>query len=176
MKATALDLTGLARHAWEELEPELAGRNVEFVLHPLPPGHGDLRLVRQVLANLLENAAKYTTKQDPARIEMGSTTTAEETVYFVRDNGAGFDMRRAGELFQVFRRLHDAQDYPGTGIGLASVQRIIARHGGRVWAEGELGVGATFYFTLSPVPRTLSHAEPRGDEVAAADGLASLPG
>jgi PAS domain S-box-containing protein len=175
MNATTLDLTAMTRAAWDELEPELEGRSVEFVLPPLPAAHGDPRLIRQVLTNLLENAVKYTKKKDRALIEMGSKVTAEETVYFVRDNGAGFDMRRADEVFQVFRRLHDAQDYPGTGIGLASVQRIVARHGGRAWAEGEPDRGATFYFTLSPVSRTASNAAPSAP-IAAPEDLASLPG
>jgi len=176
MNTTALDMTVLARAAWDELESDLEGRNVEFVLHPLPSGHGDLRLVRQVLANLLENAVKYTKKQDQARIEMDSRVIDEETIYFVRDNGAGFDMRRADEVFQVFRRLHDAEDFPGTGIGLASVQRIVTRHGGRVWAEGETGRGATFYFTLGPGSRNTSNAQPGNAAMAASEDLASLPG
>lgn len=169
MKLTTLDLTTLARSAWDELAPELDGRRVDFLLHPLPPGHGDPRLVRQVVANLLGNAVKYTKKQDQAVIEMGSLVSPEGTVYFVRDNGAGFDMRRADELFEVFRRLHDAEEFPGTGIGLASVQRIVSRHGGRVWAEGEPGLGATFYFTLSPAARNQPLAEPASKKAVFAE-------
>jgi PAS domain S-box-containing protein len=172
MNPRTLDLTDLARSAWDELVPDLVGRNVEFLLHPLPPGNGDPRLVRQVLANLLGNAVKYSKNQEKAKVEVGSKVIADVTVYFVRDNGAGFDMRRADELFQVFRRLHDAEDFPGTGIGLASVQRIVARHGGRVWAEGQPGRGATFYFSLSPVAVDL----PVPRLIPAQGNLAGLPG
>jgi PAS domain S-box-containing protein len=154
-----LDLTMLARSAWDELTPELEGREVELVLHTLAPGRGDPRLVRQVLANLLGNALKYSRRRERATIEVGSRTSAEATVYFVRDNGAGFDMRYSSGLFQVFQRLHHAEDYPGTGIGLASVKRIITRHGGQVWAEGKIDHGATFYFTLEPTSEHLKTTE-----------------
>lgn len=153
---TALDLTALARSAWDELAPELAGRDVELTLSALPPGQGDPRLIRQVLANLLGNAVKYTSQQAQARIEVGSQVIAGTTVYFVRDNGAGFDMRYSSGLFEVFKRLHRAEDFPGTGIGLASVKRIITRHGGQVWAEGRPNHGATFYFTLESTSEDLS--------------------
>jgi PAS domain S-box-containing protein len=158
-KPSTLDLTGLARSAWDELAPELDGRDVQLVLPALPPGQGDARLIRQVLANLLGNAVKYTRQQEHATIEVGSRVTPTSTVYFVRDNGAGFDMRYASGLFEVFKRLHRAEDFPGTGIGLASVKRIITRHGGRVWAESRPNQGATFYFTLGPTSEGLAESE-----------------
>jgi len=112
----------------------------------------DAALLRAALENLLGNAWKFTSKTAEAQIEFGMapppSDSEEERVYFVRDNGAGFDMAQVGQLFQTFRRLHTPDEFPGTGIGLAAVQRIIHRHGGRVWAEGTVGRGATFYFTL----------------------------
>jgi PAS domain S-box-containing protein len=169
--AATLDLTTLARSAWDELAPELDGRSVDFVLHQLPPGRGDSRLVRQVLANLIGNSVKYTRTRDAATIEVGSRPADDGPVYFVRDNGVGFDMLQAEGLFTVFRRLHRADEFPGTGIGLASVQRIVARHGGRVWAEAEVDRGATFYFTLgssmSDHAETAQARPPRQDVPAA---------
>ena len=109
---------------------------------------GDGPLMTIVLTNLLGNAWKYSSKQTPAHIEFGKTTKEKETVFYVRDNGAGFDMAHAGKLFAPFERLHRDSDFEGTGIGLATVQRIISRHGGRIWAEAAPGAGATFFFTL----------------------------
>jgi light-regulated signal transduction histidine kinase (bacteriophytochrome) len=110
--------------------------------------YGDGNLLRLVLENLLGNAFKFTRHTQVARIEFGMTESKSETIYYVRDNGAGFDMTYVNKLFQPFHRLHDAREYPGTGIGLASVQRIIHRHGGKVWAEGAVNKGATIYFTV----------------------------
>jgi light-regulated signal transduction histidine kinase (bacteriophytochrome) len=105
-------------------------------------------LLQQVFINLLSNARKFTRKKPKALVEVGWREQGPEKVYFVRDNGAGFDTRHAGKLFGVFQRLHRADEFEGTGVGLSIVQRIIQRHGGRIWAEGEVDQGATFYFTL----------------------------
>ena len=114
---------------------------------------GDESLLRMVLENLLGNAWKYSSRQTKALIEFGSETVDGENVYFVRDDGVGFDMRFVGKLFRPFQRLHAVGDFEGTGIGLATVQRIVERHGGRVWAEGEVDEGTTFRFTLWPKSR-----------------------
>jgi light-regulated signal transduction histidine kinase (bacteriophytochrome) len=110
--------------------------------------NGDQALLHAVLQNLIGNAWKFTSNRSDARIELGTMPRKGPPVYFVRDNGAGFDMHYAGQLFGAFQRLHDAREFPGTGIGLATVQRIIQRHGGRIWAESTVGHGATFYFAL----------------------------
>ena len=143
-----VDMDGLVREALEELLPERQGRQVEIRAARLPPSSGDTAMLKQVWANLLSNAIKYTRKRDPAVVEIGSELADGETVYFVRDNGTGFDMRYAHKLFGVFQRLHRAEDFEGTGVGLAIVQRIVQRHGGRVWAESAVDRGATFRFTL----------------------------
>lgn len=124
----------------------------EVRVQPLPDAPGDHALLRQVWLNLLSNAIKYSATRRPPRIEIGCQTQAGEQVYYVRDNGVGFDMRYAGKLFGVFQRLHGADEYPGTGVGLAIVQRIIARHGGRVWAQAAPDEGATFSFSLPSHP------------------------
>jgi signal transduction histidine kinase len=125
---------------------------VDFDIAPEVRGWGDATLVRAALANLLENSWKFTGKHATARIEFGAAANdgAQDgaAVYFLRDDGAGFDMRDAERLFSPFQRLHKQSDFEGTGIGLATVERIIRRHGGRIWAEGEIERGATFYFTL----------------------------
>jgi len=138
----------MVRQVLADLSAEQEGRQVEIIVGELPPCQGDPGLLRQVWMNLLSNALKYTRKREVARIEIGSQEQDGETVYFVRDNGTGFDMQYAGKLFGVFQRLHRDDEFEGTGIGLAIVQRIISRHGGRVWAEGKVGQGATFYFTI----------------------------
>jgi light-regulated signal transduction histidine kinase (bacteriophytochrome) len=135
-----------------ELQRQNPERMVEVVIAPELRARGDARLVRVVLENVLGNAWKFTAEKPQARIEFGVQTTAERSpVFFVQDNGAGFDMTYADKLFGAFQRLHRTSEFPGTGIGLATVQRIIHRHGGRVWAEGEVGRGATFYFTLEGI-------------------------
>jgi len=118
-------------------------------LQELPPATADASLIQQVYANLIGNAVKYTGKRDLAKIEVGSFKQDRETVYFVRDNGVGFDMRFADKLFGVFQRLHSDEEFEGSGIGLATSQRIIKRHGGRIWVEAEIDKGAVFYFTLA---------------------------
>lgn len=151
MRDARVDLSDLAREVLANLEMETRGRNIDWNIPPLATVAGDAAMLKQALGNLLGNAVKYTRGRDPARIEMG--TAGEEDgriVVFVRDNGAGFDMLYADKLFGVFQRLHRADEFEGTGVGLANVQRIIARHGGRIWAEAELDKGATFYFTLKP--------------------------
>jgi signal transduction histidine kinase len=141
----------LVRQALEDLRAEHEGRQVDVVVGDLPTCRADPALLRQAWVNLIGNALKYTNKRSDARVEIGSRREAGEVVYFVRDNGVGFDMRYAGKLFGVFQRLHKAGEFEGTGVGLAVVQRIVHRHGGRVWAEAALGQGATFFFTLPPV-------------------------
>ena len=138
----------LVQEVLEELRPELVSRRLDVVVGELPACHADPALLRQVWANLLGNAFKYTRRHDPARVEVGCAEREGESVYFVRDTGAGFDMRYAGRLFGVFQRLHRAAEYDGTGVGLAIVQRVVHGHGGRVWAEAAVNRGATFYFTI----------------------------
>ncbi|MEI9895038.1 MAG: response regulator [Chthoniobacter sp.] len=148
-----VSLSNLVQLVLDELQAEREGRRVEIRLEELPDCLGDRSLLRQVFVNLLSNALKFTRKRDPAVIEIGCREEAGEPVYFVRDNGAGFDMQFAGKLFGVFQRLHGVDQFEGTGVGLSIVQRIIHRHGGRIWAEAELDKGATFRFTLpSPSP------------------------
>ncbi len=150
-----VDLSRLACSVVEELRQEDPGRRVEVAIQPGVRAEGDGRLLRVVLENLFGNAWKFTSRCEQGRIEFGTAGHAAldpgqagRTVYFVRDNGAGFDPAYAGKLFGVFQRLHPATEFPGTGIGLATVQRIIHRHRGRIWAEGAVNEGATFYFTL----------------------------
>jgi|GEM_PF-1444256 len=148
LRREELDLSPLAREILENLGREHPERQVERVVAGQAIAYGDFRLLRVVLENLLGNAWKFTSKKEQACIEFGVETIGDETVYFVRDNGAGFDARYADKLFGAFQRLHSASEFEGTGIGLATVQRIIHRHGGKVWAESEVGQGATFYFML----------------------------
>lgn len=153
MADESVDLQALAEQVRLLLEPAAAGRVVEWTLGPLPEVRGDAALLRQVLTNLLDNALKFTRPRAEARIRVGAQRTPTEVVIFVRDNGVGFDERHAEQLFGVFQRLHGRAEFEGTGIGLASVRRIIARHGGRTWAESILGEGTTVYFSL-PLPGT----------------------
>lgn len=150
LRRLRVDLTELARSAFAELTTGAPATPVELRLAPVPESFGDPALLRQVLANLLSNALKFTAKVDRPVIELGAVASSGDTAYFVRDNGAGFDMAFANQLFGVFHRLHGADEFEGTGVGLAIVRRIVERHGGRVWAEGRVGEGATFYFTLAP--------------------------
>ncbi len=144
----SVDLGALARAAIARLQRAEPARQVEIVIATNLTGDADPRLLSVALDNLLGNAWKFTSKSSGARLELGSEVTPSGLAYFVRDNGAGFDQQYAHKLFGVFQRLHTEVEFPGTGIGLATVARIIHRHRGRVWAEGEVGKGATFYFTL----------------------------
>jgi signal transduction histidine kinase len=144
----AIDTGRLVRDALDELGSPWPDRQVEILVGDLPASSGDPALLKQVWLNLLSNALKYTRKRDKAVVEIGCMKTSGTDTFFVRDNGTGFDMRYADKLFGVFQRLHRAEDYEGTGVGLAIVQRIVHRHGGRVWADAAIDRGATFYFTL----------------------------
>jgi predicted ATPase/signal transduction histidine kinase len=148
-----VDLGILTQEVVRDVETELRGRNVHWHLGHLPVVTGDRAMLRVVLANLVSNALKFTRPRTPAEIEIGATEQSDAWVVFVRDNGVGFDSRHAHKLFGVFQRLHREADFEGTGIGLANVQRIIERHGGRTWAQGEIDHGATVYFTLPRADR-----------------------
>jgi signal transduction histidine kinase len=147
------------------LKPEWDGRDVEWKIAPLPSVECDQTLVKQVFQNLISNALKYSRPRQPAVIEVGPTQVDGQLAIFVRDNGVGFNMRYADKLFGVFQRLHRPEDFEGTGVGLATSQRIIKKHGGRIWAEAELDKGATFYFTVGGSP----HGETRGSAAAAGE-------
>jgi len=149
VKSERVDVVKLVKSALEELKPQREGREIELRVGNLPTCQGDFALLKQVWINLLSNAVKYTQGRTPATIEIGCSQENGEQVYFVRDNGAGFEMQYAHKLFGVFQRLHRADEFEGTGVGLAIVQRIVHGHGGRVWAQAELNRGATFYFTLA---------------------------
>ena len=148
MRTENVNLSEMARSISEELKKTHPERHVEFIITPGLVGRGDEKLLRIAMYNLLENAWKFTGKVDVARIEFGAEDDDGTTTYFVRDNGAGFDMKYGDKMFSPFQRLHSVGEFPGTGIGLASVQRVIHRHGGKVRAEGEVGKGATIYFSL----------------------------
>lgn len=148
MIATRVDMEALAKTVFEELAAQAPGRDIEFTIHPAPPVYGDQAMIRQVLANLFGNAIKFTRTREKASIEFGYQPELRKGAYYVKDNGVGFDMQYGGKLFGVFQRLHAATEFEGTGVGLALVYRIITRHGGEVWAEGQVDRGAKFYFTL----------------------------
>jgi light-regulated signal transduction histidine kinase (bacteriophytochrome) len=148
LKRSDVDLSAVARRIADRLQNTTSIRQVEFRIDDTVHASGDLRLLTLVLENLLGNAWKYTSKRERTRIEFGQREHEGQTAYFVRDNGAGFDMTYAKKLFKAFQRLHSAEEFEGTGIGLAIVQRIVERHGGQVWAEGQVDGGAMFCFTL----------------------------
>jgi light-regulated signal transduction histidine kinase (bacteriophytochrome) len=145
----SVDLNTLVQEVIRDFAPETHGRDIHWRIADLPVVTGDRALLRMVLVNLISNALKFTQPRPQVDIEVGFTREANETVVFVRDNGVGFDMQYVGKLFGVFQRLHRVDEFEGTGIGLANVRRIIARHGGRTWAQGEVDHGATFFFSLS---------------------------
>jgi len=145
-----LSMEGLVKEVLAEIRSADPEREFEAEIGELPEAYGDRAMIRQVLLNLLANAVKFSRGKQDARIEVGSNKSPGEQVYYVRDNGAGFNMKYYNKLFGVFQRLVSESQFEGTGVGLAIVERVIQRHGGRVWAEGEINKGATFYFTLSP--------------------------
>ena len=146
--AAEIDMEALAREVVDELRSAPGQQVPNCVLTPPPAGWGDRSLIRLVWLNLLSNAIKFTGATEVPSIELGGSSEDGRNVYYVKDNGAGFDMRYYSKLFGVFQRLHSSREFPGTGVGLAIVQRVVVRHGGRVWAEGQPGKGATFYFAL----------------------------
>jgi light-regulated signal transduction histidine kinase (bacteriophytochrome) len=148
MRLSSIDMEALAKAVFQEMTTPEERERIEFQVGSLPPAGGDPTLIGQVWANLLGNAIKFSAKRERAVIEVSSRQDDGETIYFVRDNGAGFDMQYADKLFGVFQRLHSEREFEGTGVGLAIIQRIIHRHGGRVWAEGKVDKGATFFFAL----------------------------
>lgn len=153
LQRTAVPLGPLVAGVISELRADTQGRRVVWKQGPLPEVEADPSLLRQVFLNLLSNALKYTRPRDPAEIEISATNGhSNEHILCVRDNGVGFDMKYADKLFGVFQRLHSSEDFEGNGIGLANVQRIVVRHGGRAWAEGVVNGGASFYFSLPPTP------------------------
>lgn len=148
MRTERVDLSGIAREIVLDIQRTTPDRQVEFAIAPGLEAQGDTRLLRVVLDNLLRNGWKYTGKQPQPRVEFTAVDDNGDRVFMIKDNGAGFDMKYADKLFGVFQRLHSAAEFEGTGVGLATVRRIITRHGGRIWAEGAVDQGATFYFTL----------------------------
>jgi light-regulated signal transduction histidine kinase (bacteriophytochrome) len=149
MQTTECNLNQLVQETLRDFQADTKERNIVWEIHPLPSVRADSSLLRLVLVNLISNAVKFTGNRTAAKIEIGCAPDEKgETVIFIRDNGAGFDPEYAEKLFGVFQRLHSQDEFEGTGIGLANVQRIIKRHGGRVWAEGVVDAGATFYFSI----------------------------
>jgi light-regulated signal transduction histidine kinase (bacteriophytochrome) len=147
-KQKLMSLDELVKEVVAEIGEDTRGRDIVWKINPLPVCYGDRSMLRQVIVNLLSNAVKFTCMRAPAEIEIGSVDGENDAEVFVRDNGIGFDMQYAGKLFGVFQRLHLPEEFEGTGIGLATVQRIIQRHGGKVRAEGGVDQGASFYFSL----------------------------
>ena len=152
LEVRIIDMSELIERVWKEQQQAHPDRNMTLKMNPLPSGLGDKSLLMQAVVNILSNAVKFTKVRDAALIEVGGYELKDEVIYHVKDNGVGFDMQYHDKLFGAFQRLHSADEYEGTGIGLALVKRIIHRLGGRVWAEGEVDKGATFYFTL-PTPQ-----------------------
>lgn len=150
ISSSHIDMYQMVRSVYDELLPGPGQKNIHFHLEPLPDANGDPSLIRQVWLNIIGNAIKYTSKKTSRIIDVSSFTQQGTTVYVVSDNGAGFNMEHSGKLFGVFQRLHSPKEFEGTGVGLATVQRIIQRHKGKIWAEGKVGEGAQFYFTLQP--------------------------
>ena len=148
MKGFEIDMEYLVRNVWEDLRPDWDGKEIELIIDDLPNAQGDRILMAQVFQNLLSNSIKFTRNKNPALIEVGAQNYKDEIIYYVKDNGAGFDMKYINKLFGLFQRLHSPEEFEGTGVGLSIVQRVVRRHGGRVWGEGSVDGGATIYFTL----------------------------
>lgn len=149
MMKTRINFSALVQEVVNELTEEAKGRDIVWEIAPLPTVEGDAAMLRLVMVNLISNALKFTRSRPRARIEIGTDTKhPDETLFYIRDNGVGFDMKYADKLFGLFQRLHSSEEFEGTGVGLANVQRIIHRHGGRIWAEGKIDEGAVFWFSL----------------------------
>jgi light-regulated signal transduction histidine kinase (bacteriophytochrome) len=148
IKRSEVDMEKLAGNVFEDLKPLIGQRNVRFEVNGLPPAFGDLPMLRQVIVNFVTNALKFTRTRETPLIEVGGRTEGKENIYYVRDNGVGFDRELSKKLFGMFQRMHSSHQFEGTGIGLFMIKRIVEKHGGRVWAEGEPDKGATFYFSL----------------------------
>ncbi len=156
LEPVKLNMNEIVSAAVQEASQKNFGRDVKVTVHPLPSASGDPVLVRKILEQLISNAFKFSSKQPEPAIEIGTLRDGKDVAFSVADNGVGFDMQYASKLFGVFQRLHAPEEFEGTGIGLAIVQRIVHRHGGRVWAEAKLNQGATFYFSLPEAPQTSS--------------------
>ncbi len=148
MNVSKMDMTSLVNNIYNDFEQDLKGRDVKFEVDDLPVAYADRALMTQVLTNIIGNAIKFTHDTKNAEIKVGSDEEDDYNVYYVKDNGAGFDMKYYDKLFGLFQRLHTQEEFEGTGVGLSIVQRVITRHDGRVWGEGEVGKGATIYFSL----------------------------
>jgi len=157
IKRQTIALSSIVGQVLGELKNETNGRTIDWRIHPLPVVECDSGLMKQVFTNLLSNAIKYTRPRPLAIVEIGALEKNGTTAVFIRDNGVGFSMKYADKLFGVFQRLHRPEEFEGTGVGLATVERIIRRHGGSVWAEARVGEGATFYFTVSAKPSPADH-------------------
>ena len=143
-----IELANLITTVLDEIKPLFEGRMIKFDIKVLPPSFGDIGFLKQVFTNLLSNAIKFTNTKELAIVEIGCGVEENENIYYIKDNGIGFDSQHTDKLFAPFNRLSEAKEFEGTGIGLSIVERIINRHGGRVWAEGKINDGATFYFSL----------------------------
>jgi light-regulated signal transduction histidine kinase (bacteriophytochrome) len=141
-------MSALVANVRRELLSHELNRKIEFKVKPLNEAQGDLSMMRQLWINLISNALKYSRRQEVSRIEIGCKNENNQVVYYIQDNGVGFDMKYADKLFGVFQRLHKIEEFDGTGVGLALVHRIITRHGGKIWAEGRINEGATFFFFI----------------------------
>jgi light-regulated signal transduction histidine kinase (bacteriophytochrome) len=157
IRRSEVDMEELAGKVFEELRPVIGQRNIRFEVEGLPPAYGDLSMLRQVIVNFITNALKFTRTRETPLIEVGGSREEKENIYFVRDNGVGFDKELGKKLFGMFQRIHASQQFEGTGIGLFMIKQIVEKHGGRVWAEGEPDKGATFYFSLPHRDTVITH-------------------